>query len=83
MQTKIMANLKILNVKDCTVQFKDRIFELKTLFQNSNVDSWMKHITYLTNMYVYDNLVMYNGHLINFKTQTGETINQFTITYLN
>lgn len=76
-----MANLKILNVKDCTVQFKDRIFELKKMFDNSNID--LGGITHTTNMYVYENTLMYNGHLINFKTQTGETINQFTITYLN
>lgn len=74
-----MANLNVINVKDFTVQFKDIIYELKSMF---NIDC-LKHINYLTNMYVYENTVMYNGHLINFKTQTGETINQFTITYLN
>lgn len=77
-----MAKVEFITVEDCTVKFKDRIFELKLMFQNSNIDC-MKHITHLTNMYVYDNLVMYKGHLLNFKTQTGDKINKFTITNLN
>jgi hypothetical protein len=79
---EMKATVEFLTVEDCTVRFKDRIFELKMMFGNCNINC-MKHITHLTNMYVYDNIVMYNGHLISFKTQTGEVINQFTITNLN
>jgi len=75
--------VEIINISDITVSFKDRLFDLKTTPQVELTKQALKHITYKTNMWVYSNICKYDGVLIEYKTQTTDEINNFTIHFLN
>jgi len=76
------TQLTPLEITDVTVKFIDRIWELKTGMDYSIIEA-MKHITYLTDMYVYSNIYLFGNNVIEFKTQSGEEINNYSIFFLN
>lgn len=67
------TQLTPLEIKDITVQFKDRLWELKTGMDYSIIEA-MRHITYLTDMYFYSNIYLFGNHIIEVKTQTTDRI---------
>lgn len=76
-------HLEIINVTDIAVAFKDKVFELKTSPCCDLTRQALKKTNYLTNMWVYSNICKFEGMLIEYKTQTTDEVNNFTIHYLN
>ena len=69
-------------IEDVTVSFKDKLFNMKMCCNGLEKEA-LKHITYMTNLYFYNNVYKFNGLTIEFKTQSSDEINDHSIFFLN